>query len=106
MADFRDDDIKHLRRCLEKVDEALPHGYPPDWLGHFQRMLIDLEAGTWYELTEKQRTWVGGVYEKLFDEPIYRNDWSAGRVARGAYGKTEVPAVLLGPLPKKPPGRR
>ena len=104
MPDFRDDDITRLRRCLEWE--------PPDqeverpWLGAFQRMLIDLEAGTWYELTEKQRAWVERVFEEVTGEPIYRNLVSGGQIPRGKYGATQTPAVLQAPLPKRPPGRR
>jgi hypothetical protein len=58
------------------------------------------------ELTEKQRRYVAGVYERVTGTPTYENLVSSGKVNLGSYGKTERPAVLRGELPKKPPGRR
>jgi hypothetical protein len=52
-------------------------------------------------LSEKQRTWLRGVHEKITGTPHYENMVSAGTVPRGR----EV-ASMVGALPKKPPQRR
>lgn len=55
-------------------------------------------------LSAKQRAWVAGVYEKMFDEPQYQNLASSGRLVVGR--PVALPKVLLPEnLPKKPPGR-
>lgn len=59
-----------------------------------------------FALTEKQVRWVKGVYEKLFDQPVYLNEWSAGRIPEGKALATPVPDVLKKPLPLRPPSRR
>jgi hypothetical protein len=111
----RDDDIARLRRCLVWIDERDEIGDHPDEdrfeldpfnVAAFRSMLEGLESNRWEELTEKQRRWVHGVCEKLFDEPEYHNDFSAGRVPLGSSMKTPTPEVLKRPLPMKPPGRR
>lgn len=58
------------------------------------------------ELTERQRSWVKGIYERVFDVPQYENLMSSGKAPVGEYGKSAVPAVLCGTLPKKPPDKR
>lgn len=63
-------------------------------------------SGSKGPLTDKQREWIRGVHARLFDAPTYENTWSAGKVPRGEALATKVPAVLQGPLPLKPPGRR
>ena len=56
-------------------------------------------------LTDKQRAWVKGVYDRVFDDPQYLNLASSGRLCRGR--EVELPKVLLPQnLPKKPPTRR
>jgi hypothetical protein len=57
--------------------------------------------GKYQQLTEKQRTWVTSVHERIV--PQYANLVSRGLVPRGR--EVETPAVLLN-LPKKPPSRR
>ena len=52
-------------------------------------------------LTDKQRTWVTSVHERIV--PQYANLVSRGLVPRGR--EVETPAVLLN-LPKRPPTRR
>jgi hypothetical protein len=54
-------------------------------------------------LSDKQRAWVGAIYEQLFDEPQYLNLASSGKLCRGR--EVPTPAVLQN-LPKKPPRRR
>lgn len=56
-------------------------------------------------LSASQEAWVRGVYERLFDTPVYENLFSSGKVPVGVI-KTAVPEVLRKPLPMKPPGRR
>lgn len=99
------DDVRKLRACIEW---AFDHGADDDsevapWLFAFRSMLMALDDGRLVALTEKQRSWVHGVYEKVFDEPIYLNLVSAGRVPLGK--PVELPEVLK-KLPLKPPTRR
>jgi hypothetical protein len=107
----RDDDIKQLKACLAEVerddDRRLNFGDAAEKfdVDAFESMLDGLETHRWEELTEKQRAWVHGVHERLFDEPQYESAWSAGKVAEGKMLKTPIPAVLQKPLPKKPPKR-
>ena len=103
---LRDEDLKKLRALVARADD------PPDqecddppWAEPFRRMLDDLESGKWPVLTDKQRVWVNGIYDKVFDAPQYENLFSSGKVPRGTIGKTPTPTVLQN-LPKKPPGRR
>jgi hypothetical protein len=56
-----------------------------------------------FPLSDKQRTWVRNVYEKLFDVPQYENLISSGKAPRGR--EVPLPEVLKH-LPKKPPGRQ
>lgn len=94
------DDETMLRRCLAWVDE---HEEAEERfnVGAFRDMLSRFEAGR--RFSEAQRSWIAGVYEKLFDEPQYSNDWSAGKVPLG-FKEVPAPKVLQN-LPKKPPGR-
>jgi len=57
-------------------------------------------------LSERQVAWVKGIYEKVFDVPLYENAFSAGKVPIGEALRTPVPEVLKKPLPLRPPGRR
>lgn len=100
----RDDDIKQLKACLTWAETNEQREAELQWDGAFASMLVQLESGRFQQLTEKQRLWVHGVHERLFDEPQYENAWSAGKVPRGSYGKTPTPEVLK-TLPKKPPKR-
>jgi hypothetical protein len=108
----RDDDIERLHRCLVEASRRYEADgedgtfEEPSWERPFRRMRSDLESNRFEELTDKQRAWVHGVCEKLFDEPTYSNDWSSGKVPRGDALKTPTPEVLKRPLPLKPPGRR
>lgn len=56
-------------------------------------------------LSSKQKSYLKGIFERLFDEPLYENAFSAGKIPLGEALKTPVPEVLLKPLPMKPPGR-
>jgi hypothetical protein len=106
----RDNDLALLRACIaewySKRDAAEDDGVEePNWYEPFRGMLAGLTSGAWDALTEKQRRWVKGVHERLFDEPQYENLFSSGKVALGGYGKTPTPEVLKKPLPMKPPRR-
>jgi|HubBroStandDraft_2_1064218.scaffolds.fasta_scaffold107277_3 hypothetical protein len=71
----------------------------------FRSMLNSLNAGAKLCLTEPQRAWVVGVFERVFDEEVYENLFSRGLVPVGR--PVETPAVLRKEnLPLKPPGRR
>jgi len=102
---LRDDDIKQLKACLAEVErnEAAGEKFNVDAFGS---MLSALLEGYRDHLTEKQRLWVHGVHERLFDEPQYENLFSTGRAPTGVYGKTPTPAVLQKSLPKRPPTKR
>ena len=54
-------------------------------------------------LTDKQRSWLRSVYEKVVGTPQYENMISSGKAPRGR--EVPTPKVLLN-LPKKPPGRK
>jgi hypothetical protein len=97
----REDDIAALKLLLE---HAATLEEDPPWLEAFTRMLEDLECGKWSQLTEKQRGWVGGIIEQVFDEPAYLNLFSSGKVPRGLREVPDPPALAHRPL--KPPGRR
>lgn len=51
-------------------------------------------------LSDRQRAWVRGVYEKVFDAPTYENAVSSGRVPRGREVVLLVDAMSK---PLKPP---
>lgn len=69
----------------------------------FQRMREELEGGHRSALSDKQRSWVQGVLEKVTGTPTYENAWSAGRVPMG---KPVATPEVLKRLPKRPPQRR
>ena len=75
------------------------------WANSMRDMLDRHERGKLFAFTAKQKSYIAETYEKLFDEPVYENLVSAGKVPVGEI-KTPVPDVLLKPLPKKPPGRK
>jgi hypothetical protein len=102
----RDDDIRMLDEIIAKaveLDEADEEHTIPT--GAF----MDIRAWRLRQggpgLSDKQRVWVRGVYEKLFDTPLYENLVSSGKVSLEGYGKTPTPEVLR-KLPLKPPGGR
>lgn len=107
--------IDKLRRCLAHpavdrpkierggLDDRGAAEEPFD-VAAFQNMLEWAESGR--PLSEKQVSWIDGVFVRLFpgeDEPEYTNEWSAGRVPRGR--EVATPNVLRN-LPLRPPGRR
>lgn len=64
----------------------------------FRDMLSDGKA-----LSEKQRSWLTGTYERICGVPQYENLVSSGKAPRGR--EVPTPPVLQN-LPKKPPTRR
>jgi hypothetical protein len=95
------EDDKLLRACVawaREQDEL--DDWQQKWLEAFDGMLRRGKP-----LSEMQRQYVQDVHEKLFDEPHAQNLWSRGLVPEGASLRTPVPAVLLAPLKKFPPGR-
>lgn len=99
------DDAKLLRACIhwaseQEKDRDLDEN-EEKWRDAFQSML-----DRWRILTDKQRSYLKGVYERVIGEPQYENAFSAGKVPLGTSMRTPVPEVLLRPLPKKPPPRR
>lgn len=99
------DDAKMLRACLAWADEQEKDRDLDEneekWRGAFHDMI-----DRWRLLTDRQRQYVKGVFERLFDEPLYENAFSAGKIPLGTALATPVPAVLQKPLPMKPPPRR
>lgn len=89
-----------VRWCDERPDpDEVEHHKVPE--GAMRDMRAKAEAG--FLLSEKQKEWIRGVHERLFDAPSYENAWSNGKVPKGR--EVETPAVLRN-LPKKPPPRR
>lgn len=99
------DDAKLLRACLawaeeQEKDRDLDEN-EEKWRGAFQDML-----DRWRVLTDRQRVYVKGVYEKVIGDPQYLNEFSAGKIPLGTSMATPVPKVLQQPLPMKPPQRK
>jgi hypothetical protein len=106
----RDEDLKLLHRLVDEMrrhegSEGLIPILVDGHLKNFEDILDRMEKWRIRELSPKQRSYAKSITEKVFDEPQYSNDWSEGRVPRGSYNKSPVPAVLQKPLPLKPPGR-
>jgi hypothetical protein len=96
-----DEDARLLRECLAWADEREELDDTQErWCGAFRDML-----GRGRPLTPGQKSYARGVHEHLGLGVHYENAFSAGRVPRGEALATPVPAVLLRPLPKRPPGR-
>ena len=102
----RESDLSALSELLDRHADELTE---PE-LEAFADMRFSLQAyggteipskGKYQQLTEKQRTWVTSVHERIV--PAYANLFSRGLVPRGR--EVETPAVLLN-LPKRPPTRR
>jgi hypothetical protein len=89
-----------LRARAEGTDET-----EPPWAISMVDMWTRYTNGRLSVFTAKQAAYIRETHEKVFDDPIYTNDFSAGRVPLGSALKTAVPDVLKKPLPKKPPGR-
>jgi hypothetical protein len=100
------DDRKMLRELVEKAD-LIDKGFEDDtpvFHETTRRAMRDIFAklNDFPALTEKQRAYVRGVYEKVFDAPQYENLISSGKAPRGR----EVPTPdVLKNLPKEPPSR-
>lgn len=94
---------KHDKRRahLDLLAEVLGHTITEKEKEAFEEMRTQVESGKYMGITERQEQWVRRVLAE--HKPTYTNDWSAGRVPRGA----EVPTPkALQNLPKFPPGRR
>lgn len=92
-----DREDEHKLREILRWDEEHPEREGFVQVSAFQGML---DRG--YPLSDKQRAWVRGVYERLFDVPQYENLISSGKAPRGR--EVPTPSVLQN-LPKKPPHR-
>jgi hypothetical protein len=74
-------------------------------LSIFSDILDQMENGKLLSMTERQRGYAKTVHSKYCSSESYRNDWSAGRVAKGR--DVPLPEVLRPEnLPRKPPQRR
>jgi hypothetical protein len=106
-AEERREDIRMLRAILseyESLDEDdRLYRTACGAASRVESMLARLQGNPDLLLTEKQRSYVHDIYEKLFDAPIYANLVSAGKVPLG--NPVETPAVLKN-LPLKPPKPR
>jgi len=96
------------KRMLQALIDAIPgiieqseNDEEPKWAGPVRDMLAKNKA-----LTTKQTEFVHDVFERIVGEPIYKNEWSSGKIPRGEKLATPVPDVLKKPLPLKPPQRR
>lgn len=96
-----DDDLTLLRRCLDWAGANEDEAEDRFNVGAFRGMLERVQHGR--ALSHDQRIWVQDVIDKLFGEPVYRNEWSAGQILKGR--DVPTPAVLRN-LPLKPPTRR
>jgi len=93
----------------EMLSELLASGrLTEDQQDAFADMHEKLDNGVYDSLTKKQRQYVKGVHEKLGLDPGVRNLISTGQVKVTAQEKASLQSFLgsLGPLPKKPPGRK
>lgn len=94
-----------LRALVDSLEES-DSVEEPRWASDMKDMLDKYANRRSFEFTPKQIGYIHDVYDKLFDEPQYANDFSAGRVPIGEKLRTPVPDVLKRPLPLKPPGRK
>jgi hypothetical protein len=104
------EDMRMLRALVAKADEldetesdTDESNYQDKTRNAMRDMLDRMENGKLDFLNEKQRGYVRGVYEKVFQTPTYENLFSSGKAPRGK--EVPTPAVLLN-LPKRPPPRR
>jgi hypothetical protein len=105
------DDLGMLRQLVAKADEIDEMDDEGRYFYDFQerhrksfRDILDrMENGKLYKLSESQRGYIRGIYERVFQSPVYENLVSEGKVPRGKEVKLLVDAM---PKPLKPPGRR
>lgn len=103
------EDMNMLRRLVAEGNrrEESDEEEHPNLQDHVRRAFADilslLENGLRQSLSERQRAWVRDVYDRVFDEPLYENLASSGKLARGREVKLLVDDM---PKPKKPPQRR
>lgn len=99
------DDAKLLRACIAWASEQEKNRDLDEneerWRDAFQGML-----DRWRTLTDSQRSYVKGVYERVIGEPLYENAFSAGKIPLGTSMRTPIPEVLKKPLPMRPPQRK
>lgn len=104
-----DEDMRMLRELCVKADELdaasndadaaiADFKFPDKARTAFRQMLSRARP-----LSERQRAWVRGVYETVFDAPVYENLASSGNLCRGREVELLVERM---PKPKKPPARR
>lgn len=93
---YRDADLRMLNELINDHADELTDVETEAFAG--MRFGLQLQ---FHELTDRQRTWVTSVYERIV--PQYANLVSRGLVPRGR--EVPTPAVLQN-LPKKPPPKR
>jgi hypothetical protein len=86
----------------EPPDANDAYRFQPQTRKAFRDMLSKLENGL-PELSQRQREWVRGIFDRVFDDPQYENLFSKGNLCIGK--PVETPEVLKH-LPKFPPGRQ
>jgi len=94
-----------LRELVEETGRTSEEEDEPRWASSMADMWSRYTNGRLSTFSGKQAAYIRETHEKVFDEPTYSNDFSAGKVALGEALRTPIPDVLKGPLPKKPPGR-
>jgi hypothetical protein len=101
---YRDDDLRMLNELLDKHADELADRE----LEAFAGMRFDLKAyqgntvHRFDQLTDKQRSWLTSVHHRLI--PQYENLASSGRIPTPKKpGEPGYVALMVGPLPKKPP---
>jgi hypothetical protein len=95
-----------LRALVDSLEALGEDDAPPKWASPMIDMLDRYTKHRLFEFTPKQVAYIHETHEKVFDEPMYLNEFSAGKVPIGEKLRTVVPDVLTKPLPLKPPGRR
>jgi hypothetical protein len=99
-----DDDSDARADGLDALGSHDANAFQPATRKAFRDMLSKLENGL-PELSQRQREWVRGIFDRVFDDPQYENLFSSGNLCLGK--PVETPEVLRREnLPLKPPGRR
>lgn len=102
-------DLERLRTLVARFDQMEEREELDDneenHARAFRDMLKRLELGDQQTLSAKQRSYLGGIYERVCGEPTYENLYSSGKLCRGR--EVETPTMLRREnLPLKPPKRR
>jgi len=76
-----------MKPLLQLLDDLVNHAdglaEDPRWASSMRDMLGRHGEGRLTVFSGKQAAYIRETHEKVFDEPIYTNDFSAGKVALG-----------------------